>query len=124
MEATDEFYAEKRFVRREIDSIPPFVLRASSETSSAEAAIARAPAERQRQANVRAGVAPGFALQDRLDALKVAAADLKMPAGYTTAISGRGRELALLQHRGLVAREPSGPRRLTEAGAALVATLF
>jgi Mn-dependent DtxR family transcriptional regulator len=35
-----------------------------------------------------------------------------------------GRELALLQHRGLVAREPGGPRRLTEAGAALVATLF
>lgn len=35
-----------------------------------------------------------------------------------------GRELALLQHRGLVAREPSGPRRLTEAGAHLVATLF
>ena len=49
--------------------------------------------DRQRQANVRAGVAPGFALQDRLDALKVAAADMKMPAGYTTAISGRGREL-------------------------------
>jgi hypothetical protein len=35
-----------------------------------------------------------------------------------------GRELALLQHRGLVTREPSGPRRLTDAGAALVATLF
>lgn len=35
-----------------------------------------------------------------------------------------GRELALLQHRGLVAREPGGPRRLTEAGTALVATLF
>ena len=35
-----------------------------------------------------------------------------------------GRELALLQHRGLVAREPAGPRRLTESGAALVATLF
>jgi hypothetical protein len=35
-----------------------------------------------------------------------------------------GRELALLQHRGYVAREPSGGRRLTEAGAALVATLF
>jgi hypothetical protein len=35
-----------------------------------------------------------------------------------------GRELALLQHHGLVAREPAGPRRLTEAGAALVATLF
>jgi hypothetical protein len=35
-----------------------------------------------------------------------------------------GRELAALQHRGLVRREPGGARRLTEAGAALVATLF
>ena len=35
-----------------------------------------------------------------------------------------GRELALLQHRGLVVREPGGARRLTDAGAALVATLF
>lgn len=35
-----------------------------------------------------------------------------------------GRELALLQHRGLVGREPGGARRLTEAGTALVATLF
>lgn len=35
-----------------------------------------------------------------------------------------GRELALLQHRGLVAREPGGERRLTDAGVALVATLF
>ncbi len=35
-----------------------------------------------------------------------------------------GRELLLLQHRALVAREPGGARRLTEAGAAMVATLF
>ncbi len=35
-----------------------------------------------------------------------------------------GRELALLQHRALVIREPGGARRLTDAGAALVATLF
>ena len=35
-----------------------------------------------------------------------------------------GRELALLQHRALVVREPGGARRLTDAGAALVATLF
>lgn len=35
-----------------------------------------------------------------------------------------GRELAVLQHRGLVAREAGGARRLTEAGSALVATLF
>jgi HAE1 family hydrophobic/amphiphilic exporter-1 len=49
--------------------------------------------DRQRQANVRAGVAPGYALADRLEALRSAAADLGMPAGYTTAVSGRGREL-------------------------------
>ncbi len=35
-----------------------------------------------------------------------------------------GRELALLQHRGLVVREPGGARHLTDAGTALVATLF
>ena len=35
-----------------------------------------------------------------------------------------GRELALLQHRALVIREAGGARRLTDAGAALVATLF
>jgi hypothetical protein len=35
-----------------------------------------------------------------------------------------GRELVLLEHRGLVAREPGGARSLTEAGRALVATLF
>jgi len=35
-----------------------------------------------------------------------------------------GRELTLLGHRGLVAREPDGARRLTESGEALVATLF
>jgi hypothetical protein len=35
-----------------------------------------------------------------------------------------GRELTTLQHRGLVNREPSGARRLTDAGTSLVATLF
>ena len=49
--------------------------------------------DRQRQANVRAGVAPGYALADRLEALRDAAAELGMPAAYTTAVSGRGREL-------------------------------
>jgi HAE1 family hydrophobic/amphiphilic exporter-1 len=49
--------------------------------------------DRQRQANVRAGIAPGYALADRLDAMRTAAAGLGMPAGYTTAVSGRGREL-------------------------------
>ncbi len=49
--------------------------------------------DRQRQANVRAGVAPGYALGDRLQALRQASADLGMPATFTTAVSGRGREL-------------------------------
>ncbi len=49
--------------------------------------------DRQRQANLRSGIAPGYALADRLEAVRVAAAKLGMPAAYSTAISGRGREL-------------------------------
>jgi multidrug efflux pump subunit AcrB len=50
--------------------------------------------DRQRQASLRAGVGPGFALADRLAALRQAAQDLNMPAAYSTAVAGRGRELA------------------------------
>jgi HAE1 family hydrophobic/amphiphilic exporter-1 len=49
--------------------------------------------DRQRTCNLRAACAPGFALADRLDALRAAAASLNMPAGYTTRVAGRGREL-------------------------------
>ncbi|HYG82545.1 MAG TPA: efflux RND transporter permease subunit, partial [Pyrinomonadaceae bacterium] len=49
--------------------------------------------DRQRVVSLRAGVAPGFALADRLEALRGAVAELNLPAAYTTAISGRGREL-------------------------------
>jgi HAE1 family hydrophobic/amphiphilic exporter-1 len=49
--------------------------------------------DRQRQVNVRANVAPGFAQADRLQAMLDASKELNMPAGYTTAIAGRGREL-------------------------------
>src|SRR5499427_1068226 len=49
--------------------------------------------DRQRQASVRAGVAPGFALADRLDALKKAAAEMNLPGTYSTIVAGRGREL-------------------------------
>jgi HAE1 family hydrophobic/amphiphilic exporter-1 len=49
--------------------------------------------DRQRQASMRAGVAPGFALADRLDALRKAAAAMNLPAAYSTIIAGRGREL-------------------------------
>lgn len=48
---------------------------------------------RQRLAAVRANVAPGYALADRLDALREAAAQMNMPSMYNTTVSGRGREL-------------------------------
>jgi HAE1 family hydrophobic/amphiphilic exporter-1 len=44
-------------------------------------------------AALRAGVGPGAALADRLEALKSAAAEMNMPASYSTRIMGRGREL-------------------------------
>jgi HAE1 family hydrophobic/amphiphilic exporter-1 len=49
--------------------------------------------DRQRQVSLRGSVAPGFALADRLAALRAAVAEMNLPAGYTTSISGRGREL-------------------------------
>lgn len=50
--------------------------------------------DRQRQVSVRGGVAPGYALADRLAVLKSEAEKMNMPAGYSTLVAGRGRELA------------------------------
>ncbi|MBK7875651.1 MAG: efflux RND transporter permease subunit [Planctomycetes bacterium] len=49
--------------------------------------------DRQRQVSLRASVGPGYALGDRLDALRAAAEELHLPVGYSTRVSGRGREL-------------------------------
>jgi HAE1 family hydrophobic/amphiphilic exporter-1 len=49
--------------------------------------------DRQREARLRASVAPGYGLADRLEALRAAAAEMNMPAAYTTSVSGRGREM-------------------------------
>jgi HAE1 family hydrophobic/amphiphilic exporter-1 len=49
--------------------------------------------DRQRTVNLRAAIAPGYALADRLEALRDAAAKLNMPSTYTTKAAGRGREL-------------------------------
>jgi HAE1 family hydrophobic/amphiphilic exporter-1 len=49
--------------------------------------------DRQREVRLRAAVAPGFALADRLEALRSEVARMNLPAGYTTQVSGRGREL-------------------------------
>lgn len=49
--------------------------------------------DRQRQVTLQASVAPGYGLADRNQALTAAARELNMPAGYSTIITGRGREL-------------------------------
>jgi HAE1 family hydrophobic/amphiphilic exporter-1 len=49
--------------------------------------------DRQREARLRASVAPGYGLADRLEALRAAAAEMNMPAAYTTSVSGKGQEM-------------------------------
>src|SRR5688572_290042 len=49
--------------------------------------------DRQRQVSLRAGVAPGYALADRLDVLNEEVKTLNLAPGYTTRIAGKGREL-------------------------------
>jgi HAE1 family hydrophobic/amphiphilic exporter-1 len=49
--------------------------------------------DRQRQANLRAGVGQGFAQADRMEALRQAALGLGMPAAYSVAVAGRAKEL-------------------------------
>jgi HAE1 family hydrophobic/amphiphilic exporter-1 len=49
--------------------------------------------DRERQVSVRASVAPGFALADRIEALRAAVTDMNLPPAYTTTVSGRAREL-------------------------------
>ena len=49
--------------------------------------------DRERQVSVRASVAPGYALADRIDALRQTVAEMNLPTAYTTTVSGRAREL-------------------------------
>lgn len=48
---------------------------------------------RQRMVALRANIAPGYALSDRIAALKAAANDIGLPVGFETYVLGRGREL-------------------------------
>jgi HAE1 family hydrophobic/amphiphilic exporter-1 len=48
--------------------------------------------ERQRENRLRGVVAPGYGQADRIEALQRLTAELNLPAGYTTAVSGRARE--------------------------------
>jgi HAE1 family hydrophobic/amphiphilic exporter-1 len=49
--------------------------------------------DRQRVVSLRAGIAPGYALADRLEALDGEARKMEMPVTYSTRVMGRGREL-------------------------------
>jgi HAE1 family hydrophobic/amphiphilic exporter-1 len=49
--------------------------------------------DRQRMVALRANVAPGYALGDRIKALQLAAFEAGIPAGFDTRVLGRGREL-------------------------------
>lgn len=68
-------------------------LRSIAEASRTYAATRIDRLNRQRVVSLRAGVAPGFALADRLAVLKQAAQELNMSSGYSVTVSGRGREL-------------------------------
>ncbi|MBI3681215.1 MAG: efflux RND transporter permease subunit [Acidobacteria bacterium] len=48
--------------------------------------------DRQRQVGIRANIAPGYALADRLDEMFKAAGKLNMPVAYSTTLIGRSRE--------------------------------
>jgi HAE1 family hydrophobic/amphiphilic exporter-1 len=49
--------------------------------------------DRQREVRLRAVVMPGYGQADRIAALRSAVAEMRLPAEYTTAVSGRAREL-------------------------------
>jgi hydrophobe/amphiphile efflux-1 (HAE1) family protein len=49
--------------------------------------------DRERQVSVRASVAPGYALADRIEAMRGAVREMNLPTAYTTTVSGRAREL-------------------------------
>ncbi|MCK6477130.1 MAG: efflux RND transporter permease subunit [Phycisphaerales bacterium] len=49
--------------------------------------------DRQRAANLRGSIAPGYALADRLEALLGEVRAMDLPAAYTVTVMGRGREL-------------------------------
>jgi HAE1 family hydrophobic/amphiphilic exporter-1 len=49
--------------------------------------------DRQKMVAMRCNIAPGYALSDRIAALRRAADEIGLPPGYATRVLGRGREL-------------------------------
>jgi HAE1 family hydrophobic/amphiphilic exporter-1 len=49
--------------------------------------------DRQREARLRASVAPGYGLADRLETLRDAAIAMHLPIAYSVSVAGKGREM-------------------------------
>ncbi len=49
--------------------------------------------DRQREVRLRAQIAPGFGQADRIELLKQAVIDMKLPIAYTTSVTGKAREM-------------------------------
>jgi HAE1 family hydrophobic/amphiphilic exporter-1 len=49
--------------------------------------------DRQRMAAIRANLAPGYAMADRIQAVQKAVDEIGLPPGYSTRVMGRAREL-------------------------------
>jgi HAE1 family hydrophobic/amphiphilic exporter-1 len=82
---------EKLYLPRKGGGIVPLSNVATLTTALTAGRIDRS--DRERMVALRAGVAPGFALGDRIEALKQAAASMNMPAAYSLSVSGKGKEL-------------------------------
>jgi HAE1 family hydrophobic/amphiphilic exporter-1 len=54
--------------------------------------------DRQRAISLRAAIAPGYALKDRLEALNAEIKSMNLPAAYSIRLAGRGRELETTFH--------------------------
>ncbi len=78
------------FVPREDGGLVQLSSVASIERVASPSRIERL--DRQREIRLRASVAPGFAMADRIQAVRAAVAGLNMPPSYTTRTSGKGRE--------------------------------
>ncbi len=72
---------------------PPIRLDNLVTIESAQSASRIDRLDRQRQNSLRGGIAPGYALGERIAALRQAADELQMPPEYSTAVAGRAREL-------------------------------
>jgi HAE1 family hydrophobic/amphiphilic exporter-1 len=87
----DPAVIERLYVTRDNGEIVRLDSLVSVETGRSPSRVDRL--DRQRQISLRGGIADGYALADRIEALRAAAADLQMPPSYSVSVAGRGREL-------------------------------